>query len=171
MGNHQQDPENPMVSDSDEPSLPGRRLRYGATFIRFGVVCAAFITATGLWGAGAAVATGGYPADVDEPAGSCSFSLSPPHTTSLGSRTDVITATIAPVRCSGHVQPSRSTVCVKPPGSTGSCSMAYAWNTAQVFYPPASGEAAFTATGEGCWNGFRPQDWGCTALKPDSSAD
>lgn len=144
----------------------GCSLRFGPAIARV-IVCVGVIAVASHSGAGVAAARGSYASDFDEPA-SCSFSLSPPQTTSLGSRTGVFTATLTPLRCSGDVQPARSTVCLKPSGGNGSCSTAYAWTSAQVFYVPSPAGVTVTATGQGCWNGFRPQDWGCTPIGPVS---
>jgi hypothetical protein len=99
---------------------------------------------------------------------SCTFALSPPQRSQLGTDPDVATATLRPVSCTGSVQPSRSTVCIGTGRAQGSCSTAYAWNTAQVFSSVVSDGA--TTTGTGCWSAFRPEDFGCTTFGPISAS-
>jgi hypothetical protein len=107
----------------------------------------------------------------DDPApAACTFTLSPPARTRLGSVDDAVTATLKPASCSGEVQPSRSTVCLAFGDSAGNCSSNFAWNTAQVFSGSLPAGTEFTVTGTGCWNGFKDEDWGCTTVGPITAA-
>jgi hypothetical protein len=105
----------------------------------------------------------GMPDDVNA-AVSCVFSASPPQRSVLGSGAPVATASVKPVSCRGGASPSRSTVCLAPPGSNGSCTTDYGWNTAQITYAPAPAGATFTVTGEGCWTAPQYSDDGCASV-------
>jgi hypothetical protein len=102
----------------------------------------------------------------DNAAVSCVFSASPPQRSVLGSGAPVATASVKPVSCTGGASPIRSTVCVAPQGSNGSCTTDYGWNTAQITYAPAPAGATFTVTGEGCWTAPQYTDDGCASVAP-----
>lgn len=97
---------------------------------------------------------------------SCTWTLSPPSRTHLGSAQDAVTATLNPASCSGSVQPAKSTVCMAYGDSPGNCTTNFAWNGAQTFAPALPAGTAFTVTGTGCWNGFDGHNFGCVTYGP-----
>jgi hypothetical protein len=95
----------------------------------------------------------------------CTFTLSPPARTQLGSGA-AVTASLAPQRCSGKAKPNLSTVCVSAGSGPSTCQSAYAWNTATVFLAPWRSGDSFTATGNGCWLHSAPATPVCTPSEP-----
>lgn len=82
---------------------------------------------------------------------SCTYELTAPQLTILPGGGKAVTATLAPVACSGIATPSTSTVCVSAPDGTSNCATGIAWTLAKVVATASEFTGTFNATGNGCW--------------------
>jgi hypothetical protein len=97
----------------------------------------------------------------------CAYTLSSPHLTTASDAGGLhATATAVPVQCSGDVQPTMTTVCLRPSGGQGTCAVAYGWTAAQVFGAPPQGTAGYSATATGCATISTSGHQNCTGLGP-----
>jgi hypothetical protein len=125
--------------------------------------------AIALAGAGhASTATASPPSD-DADSPSCVYTMSAPQVVSV-SGVAMVTATLKPFPCTGHISPNSLTVCIEAQGSATApqCAFRAVPEMAEVFVPYKPGTTYITS-GTGCGSVFTTQGAICASVGPRST--
>jgi hypothetical protein len=116
----------------------------------------------------AATATASPPSD-DADSPSCVYTMSTPQVVSV-SGVAMVTATLKPFPCTGHINPNSLTICIAVQGSSTApqCAFRAVPEMAAVFVPYKPG-TTYVATGTGCGSVFTAQGAICASVGPKST--
>jgi hypothetical protein len=116
----------------------------------------------------AATAAASPPSDgADSP--SCVYTMSTPQVVSV-SGVAMVTATLKPFPCTGHINPNSLTICIAVQGSSAApqCAFKAVPEVAEVYVPYKPG-TTYVATGTGCGSVFTAQGAICASVGPKST--
>ena len=119
---------------------------------------------------GAAGPAAADPRNEPSPDPSCVYTLSAPELVSM-SGVLMVTATLAPLPCTGSINPNSMTVCVSMQGesSDGQCVQESKPIPARVLFAPYRPGMTYESTGRGCGSVFTLEGAICTSVGPKTA--
>jgi hypothetical protein len=123
--------------------------------------------AIALAGAGHASNAAASPPSDDADSPSCVYTMSAPQVVSV-SGVAMVTATLKPFPCTGHISPNSLTICIEPQGSAPQCAFRAVPEKAEAFVPYTPGTTYITS-GTGCGSVYTTQGSICASVGPYST--